>query len=75
MSMREEEKWGDATQQVGMKCQLCRVPIAAQQVKNLTRIHEDVSLIPSLTQWIKDPALPQAAAWITDAARIWRCCG
>ena len=28
-----------------------------QQVKNLTSIHEDVGLIPGLTQWIKDLAL------------------
>ena len=38
------------------------VPIVAQQVKNLTSIHEGVGLIPGLTQWIKDPALLQAEA-------------
>ena len=27
---------------------------------NLTGIREDVSSIPSLTQWVKDPALPWA---------------
>ena len=33
------------------------VPIMAEQVKNLTRIHEVVSLIPGLAQWVKDPVL------------------
>ena len=30
----------------------------AQQVTNPTSIHEDVGLIPSLAQWVKDLASP-----------------
>ena len=37
------------------------VPFVDQQVKNPTSIHEDVGSIPGLTQWVKDPALLQAA--------------
>ena len=33
--------------------------MVAQLVKNPTDIHEDVGLIPGLSQWAKDLALPQ----------------
>ena len=35
------------------------VPVVAQQVKNLTSIHEDLGSIPALPQCDRDPALLQ----------------
>ena len=39
-----------------------RVHIVAQQIQNLTIIHEDGGSILALDQWVPDPVLPQAAA-------------
>ena len=47
----------------------------AQQVHNLSRVHEDEGLIPGLAHCVKDPALLQAAASVADAARIRHCYG
>ena len=44
----------------------------AQQVKDPTSIHEDAGLTPGLSQWVKDPELLQAVAYV---AWIWHCCG
>ena len=34
------------------------VPVVAQWLRNPTRNHDVVDLIPGLAQWVKDPALP-----------------
>ena len=47
------------------------VSVMAQQVKELTSIHEVAESIPGLAHWIsEDPAVAQ----VEDAAQIWRCC-
>ena len=46
-----------------------------QWFTNLTRNRVVVGSIPGLARWVKDPALLQVAAWITDAAQILCCSG
>ena len=45
------------------------ISLVAQQLMNLTRIHEDVDLIHGLSQRVKDLALEWAVVWVAD---MWR---
>ena len=49
------------------------VPDVAQWVTNPNSVHDDMGLI--LTQWLKDLALLQAAAYVTNVAGIQCYCG
>ena len=46
---------GKINKTVVIKIHLSAVPVMAQQLSNPTMIHEDVSPIPGLAQWVKDP--------------------
>ena len=55
-----------------------RVPIVAQEVKNLTNIHKDASLIPDLTQWVKGSSVATSCSvgsrGDSDLALLWLWC-
>ena len=38
-------------------------------------VHEDVGLIPGLTQYVKDLVLPQVVAQVSDVAQVPHCSG
>ena len=42
---------------------------------SLTGKHGVTGLVPSLTLWVGDPALPWAVVWVMDVAQVWHCCG
>ena len=50
----------------------------AQQVKNLTSIHEDVSSIPGLVQWVKESGVAANrgadCGYSWDPALLWLWC-
>ena len=51
------------------------VPVVAQQVKNLTSIHEDASSIPGLTQLVKGAGIAVSCGVVHICSSVWRGCG
>ena len=55
LGSRRSISWVDVAQRNSKKK---GVPVVAQWLTNLTRNHEVAGLIPGLTQWVEDSALP-----------------
>ena len=47
----------------------------AQQVKNLTSIHENADWVPGLAWRVKGQVLPEAVVLVAGASQIWHGCG
>ena len=49
---------GEGTRAWGPRVLAHGVPFVAHRLLNSTSIHEEVGLVPNLSQWVKDPVLP-----------------
>ena len=49
-------------------------PLWLSGLRPLHSVREEAGSIPDLSQWVKDPALPQASGEVTHAAQILCCC-
>ena len=49
--------WSTASEKISKIQHRSGVPFMAQQLANLTRVHEDVGSIPDLVHWVGDPVL------------------
>ena len=45
-------------------------PLWLSRLRNQHSVCENAGSIPGLSQWVKNPALPQAVAWFEAAAPI-----
>ena len=52
-----------------------KFPLWLSRSRTQHSVHEDEGSIPDIAQWVKDLALPQAAAEVADAPQILCCCG
>ena len=57
------------------KLRMSEFPLWLSGLRTQPCFCKDEGLVLGLTQWVKDLALLQAAAYVTDAAQIHCCCG
>ena len=66
------------TIQTSLQIQHIGVPIVAQQLMNVTSIHEDAGLILGLAQWVKGSGVAKSCGVgcrvSSGPALLWLCC-